>query len=311
MGIKRVGIDVGGTKVNIGLIDDEKIVDKSRFNCNYGENFSLEEFVDKIADTFFELLKRNSTDLGEIKNIGIGVPGTADTKTGNVVFAPNILGRNVPLGKMIEEKIGKKTLLCQDSSAAAWGEHLFGAGRDWDDFICITLGTGIGGGIVLSGKVHKGITNSAGELGHLCVEREGNLCGCGKKGCMEAYASGTGIYKASLKEMPDVFEGTDKKAEETFRLAREGDERALKIIHEAVDRLAFGLSMAVNVVGVDKIIVSGGMCSQKDFMIDPLPELMKKYGLPSWTEQDTICIKQAELGGDSPMVGAAFYDLAI
>ncbi len=305
-GKKYVGIDIGGTKVNIGVIDENgTIITSKKIRTDISN--SIERFVKAVCEELSELLLNEQLRLEDIEQIGIGIPGTANREQGVIEYSSNLFGSNIPIGKYFEERLERKIALVQDSWAAAWGEHLFGAGRNRDDFLCITLGTGIGCGVIMKGKVYAGAMNTAGEIGHVPIIKEGRKCSCGKYGCLERYASGTGILEQAMELFPGKLK-REKKAEKVFELAYKGDQDALQLIHACVDKLAYGLAIIVNILSIDTIVISGGLCVHEELIIKPLPELIMKYGYDAWSCKKSIRVIKAELGSYAPMIGAAFIN---
>lgn len=305
----RIGIDIGGTKTTIGLMDaDIRVVDS--VSIPTGKLTEPGILVRRIGSAISEMLNANELSMDGISFIGAGVAGSADTLTGVAVYCPNLGWREVPLGDLFLNALGREVLITQDSWAAAWAEHRFGAGRGYSDMACITLGTGIGCGVIQDGHILHGAMNTAGEVGHMSINPEGRMCSCGQKGCLEQYASGTAIYQLAMERFPKKLEMMAPKAESVFELAYKGDEEALGLIAYCMDRLAFGLANLINILSVDVLVFSGGMSVHKELILDPLPELMYRYGYPSWTNKKKLLLLQAELGTHAPMIGAAFFDQA-
>ncbi len=301
-----IGIDIGGTKTNIGIVqEDGSVLAQKRLpsdTCN-----GIRAFVDAIYNEIGSLLMDNKIKPEEIADIGIGIPGTVDSENGIVEYSSNLFGTDVAIGPVFEEKLGRKVTLIQDSWAAAWGEKLFGAGKAFENFCCVTLGTGIGCGVITEGKIFRGTMNSAGEIGHTPIIMGGRKCSCGNKGCLECYSSGTGILKQAMELFPEKLQG-DERAEKVFELADGGDSDAAGLINDAVEKLAYGLAIMVNIFAIDTFLISGGLCVHKERIIDPLPSLIEKYGYDSWTRKKRVKVIQAELGSDAPMIGAAFIN---
>ena len=190
---KRIGIDVGGTNVKIALVDDGKII-YSNSVPTYAQ-MGYEYTVNNIKQAIRDLMKETETTSADIKGIGFDFPGQVDYKTGVVKLAPNIPGWvNVPIAQMIEEAFHIPTRIDNDVRCAALGEMNFGAGKGCQNFVCITVGTGIGSGLVINGQLVRGAANAAGEIGHIKLQmKDGPICGCGDTGCLEAFASGPSI----------------------------------------------------------------------------------------------------------------------
>lgn len=301
-----IGIDIGGTKTNIGIVqEDGSVLAQRKLPSDTRDGIGA--FVDTIYNEISGLLLDNNMRLEDIADIGIGIPGTVDSDHGIIEYSSNLFGTDVAIGPIFEKKLGRKVTLIQDSWAAAWGEKLFGAGKNHENFCCVTLGTGIGCGVIAEGKIFRGTMNSAGEIGHTPIIMGGRKCSCGNYGCLECYSSGTGILKQAMELFPEKLQG-DERAEKVFELADSGDEEAAALIRDAVDKLAYGLAIMVNTFAIDTFLISGGLCVHKERIIDPLPKLIEKYGYESWTRKKRIKVLQAKLGSDAPMIGAAFIN---
>lgn len=302
----NIGIDIGGTKVNIGLVSLEcGVIEKRKISTPSTKD--AKQFVKIIVDEIHQLLSENNVQLDQINFIGAGVPGTVNMKEGIVEYCPNLGWTDVPLVSYMKTYFpDQKERVIQDSWAAAIAEHIFGAGKGCDNMACITIGTGIGCGVIINGKVFAGGMHTGGELGHTIVQKDGLLCKCGRKGCLERYSSGTGIFEQAYNKFPERFEGRDKNTHTVFDLAHEGYKPALELIDESMKYLGIGLANLVDILSVDHIFISGGLCQQKELVMEPLKKYVKKYGYFAWTRQDTLVVDVAEMGEDAPMLGAAF-----
>jgi glucokinase len=299
-----IGIDIGGTKVNIGIVDSGgRIAAKRRVPTEKGQD--ARELVRTVSDGALRLLKENGFDLKDIGFLGAGVPGTVDSATGHVHYCPNLRWNNVPAGSYFRESLGRDVTMVQDCRAAALAELLYGAGRGCSDILCVTLGTGIGGGVIIDRKIFHGSMNTAGEIGHNVVVKNGRLCSCGNHGCLERYFSGSGIIEQALERFPQKFTEGDKNSEYVFELAKNGDAEARALIRESVEYLAIGIANVVSMFAPQAVIVSGGMCVHEDLIIEPLKILVPKFGYVSWVSKNTLRIEKAMLGSDAPMIGAA------
>ncbi|MDD3212500.1 MAG: ROK family protein [Eubacteriales bacterium] len=304
----RIGIDIGGTKVNVGLLrEDGGIVEHCVFSSAGAAE--TDSFVDVVCTAVEGLLSRNSIELSQVSHIGVGIPGTANPQKGLVEYSCNLFGEDVPLGDSFSRRLHRDVLIVQDSWAAAWAEYLFGIGRGHGNLLCVTIGTGIGCGVLLNGKVFAGAMHTAGELGHIPIVWEGRPCSCGRRGCLEAYASGSAIWAQALERFPQKLAGRPRCTESVFELIYEGDREARALVDECTDKLAYGLAIALSILSVDTVIISGGLSIHKQLMIDPLREKTLGYGYPSWTRKNSINVLQAQLGSNAPMVGAAFLTL--
>lgn len=305
----RAGIDIGGTKVMIGIMDDNAAI-LGTVKCSATESREPAALVDMICSALQTLLAEHGLSLSDLSFIGAGVPGTARLSDGHVVYCPNINLIDVPLGRLFREKLGKDVRISQDCRLAAWGEYRFGNGKGIENLACLTLGTGIGCGIILDGKILHGALNTAGEIGHTCVVPDGRPCPCGNRGCLERYASGTGILISARERMPLLI-GPDSRTEDVFRLAYEGNQAARELIQDAVDMLAVCIANMMVLLSLERVIISGGMCVHDALMIRPLIEGVQKRGFRTWLQDGRFSMVKAGLGEYAPMVGAAFLDQAL
>lgn len=302
----NVGIDIGGTKVNIGIFQKTgQLVDKVKIPSQQGED--IEIFVDRIGCELKRLAQKCGIMIEEIEFIGLGVPGTVDMRSGIVEYCPNLFWDMVPLKEYFQTIFLKQEIqVIQDSWAGALAEHEFGAGIGYADMTCITLGTGIGGGIIANNRIFSGGMHCAGEIGHTIIEKDGRGCNCGNCGCLEKYASGNGIYEQALECFPEKLRGMKEGAESVFELAYQGYEPALRLIENSVQMLAVGLANLVGIISTEAIIISGGLCEHEELILKPLQKYILEYGYHSWTRQNRLVVRQAKLGSDAPMIGAAF-----
>ncbi len=299
-----VGIDIGATKANLGLVTPAgKIIDSVRIPVQ--RETSAERFIETVCQAVTRLLDAQQLTPADINFYGVGVPGTADSRTGVVEYCPNLGWEDVPAGTLFKQYLGTDVMVAQDSRLAAWAEYLLGAGRNYRSFICVAVGTGIGSGIILDGKIFHGALNTAGEIGHSVFQKDGRLCNCGNHGCLERYSSGTGMIERALEAYPEKFSGRPQRAETLFELAYAGDEDLLRLIRCMVEDLAIGIANAVSLLSPEAVIISGGLCTHEALIIKPLRELVNLHGYYAWTRKKQLKIEQAQLGPAAPMIGAA------
>ena len=300
---KNIGIDIGGTKVLMGIMDENANILTSKQIPTLPEE-DPRKMIYEIICAMNLMLNETGLDLNNIDFIGAGVPGTVDTNTGIVQYCPNIEWINVPAGQYFGELTGREVKICQDSRLAALGELLFGAGKGYHDLACITLGTGIGCGIIVHDTIFNGGMNTAGELGHIVIEPDGRPCPCGRKGCLERYSSGTGILLGAYEKFPDKLKAYSK-AEDIFEMAYSGHEQAIKLIEDSVDKLAYGIATLVNLLSPQIIVFSGGMCVHEKLIIEPLKKKIHEKGYIAWTKKKELVIKKALLEDKAAMIGAS------
>ena len=310
-----VGIDLGGTKILFGLVEREsgKVVDfvKKKTKKEKGS----ENIARKMLDGINRLLEQTQVDLSEIQSIGVGSAGQIDRKNGVIIGAPNLDCYNLDLKSILEEKFKIPTFVGNDVEVAALGEQKFGAGRNCNDFVCVFVGTGIGSAIVKSGKLIRGATGTAGELGHIIVDLNGRPCACGAHGCLEAYASRTAIetrIDGALKKgrkscISEYLEDGKAITSSMIRKAIEReDELVLQCVTEASEYLSAGLASVINLINPERIILGGGLIEAVDYFYQSTIKKARAKCLPVPAEK--IEFKKTELGDFSGVVGAAFID---
>ena len=306
----RIGIDVGGTNVKIALVDDKGSILYSNSVPTRAE-MGYEYTVNNIKQAIRDLM--SETKVTGIEGIGFDFPGQIDYKNGIVRLAPNIPGWvNIPIAKIIEDEFKIPTRIDNDVHCAALGELNFGAGKGCENFICMTVGTGIGSGIVINGKLVRGASNAAGELGHIKLQmHEGPLCGCGDHGCLEAFASGPSIV-AMAEEY--ILGGKSTKFRElasggeitpfiVAEAAKQGDPVARRIFARIGEYIGFGLSSVVNLLNPEKIIIGGGVADAGDILLDPIKETIKKRAMV--VAGSAFEIVPAKLGNTAGVIGAS------
>jgi glucokinase len=305
-----IGIDIGGTKVHLGLVDGSgKVIDDQRLPVQI--DLGAEASIKTICSHLDELIESNQLKKSDILSFGVGVPGTADIKTGNVEYCPNLGWEDVPAGAIFGKYLERDVIVSQDSRCAAWAEYLLGAGRKYQSMICLTLGTGIGSGIIMDGRIFHGALNTAGEIGHCVFEKDGRPCNCGRRGCLERYCSGTGIIQRALEAFPEKLASLPHKSESVFQLAYAGDQDALTLIRAVVEDLAIGIANAVSILSPQAVIISGGLCEHDELIVRPLEQLVNQYGYHSWARKKMLKIEKAQAGSDAPMIGAALLYKAL
>ena len=289
----RLGIDIGGTKIGVGIFNEDGSLLANEKLLVEGKS-NLPSF---IAQKVKELCLAKGIDFSKISFCGAGVPGTVSADGKRVLKAPNLPISGDSFVPELEGELGFPVKVVQDSRAAAWGEYLFGGGKGKSSVVCVTLGTGIGTGIVLDGKIFAGAMGGAGELGHLPTVENGRPCGCGKKGCLEKYSAGLGLDITASELL-----GEGKKAPDLFANAKNGDERAQSAIAEAAKALGRGLVAIVNLLSPDCILFSGGLSAQSEY-VKAVTEYILTHCYDAGVKPE---IKKAALGELSPLVGAAF-----
>lgn len=310
---KRIGIDVGGTNVKIALVDGEGKIIYSNSVPTYAQ-MGYEYTVNNIKQAIRDLMKETNTDAKEIEGIGFDFPGQVDYKTGVVKLAPNIPGWvNVPIAQMIEEEFNIPTRIDNDVRCAALGELKFGAGKGCENFVCITVGTGIGSGLVINGQLVRGAANAAGEIGHIKLQMNGGpICGCGDTGCLEAFASGPSIVAMAQEYLKGgkstkfrEMAGADGEITPYIvaKAAEAGDPVAKRIFEIVGTYIGMGLVSVINLLNPEKVIIGGGVAAAGDLLLDPIRKTIKERAMI--VAGNSVEIVPAELGNSAGVIGAS------
>lgn len=297
------GIDLGGTFIKCGIVSNTgEVISKTKIPTGRERHYS------KITSDMANMVTKLAKETGvEISGVGIGSPGTIDSEKGVIVYSNNIAWENVPLAKEIEKALNLPTYITNDANAAALGESFAGAGKEYKDSVLITLGTGVGGGVVIGGKLFEGYKSAGAELGHHVIERNGRPCTCGRLGCFEAYASATALIKRAneMKNDSAAFKTRkDINAKTIFDDAKAGDAVANKLLCEYFDYLAEGIANIINIFRPEAVLIGGGLSAEGDYITKPITERVNKlvYG---GTGYAPVAIKAAILGNDAGLIGAA------
>jgi len=306
--ILNVAVDVGGTNTKIGLVDERgNIVSQKKIPTK--PQAGPETSIRIIAEAIESLLKERGIRPNLLRSIGVGVPGTADSETGIVVYAPNIFWRNVPIGPELQSRFHVPVYVTQDTRAAAWGEHLVGTAQGVKSLASITLGTGIGCGMVLDGKIFHGGMNTAGEFGHQIVEFDGKRCNCGRRGCLEAYAGGLAIVREARDLIPSASEllhklETEITVDDVYRLSEQGHAVARKLTDDVVKYVGIGIVNLINLTSVEMICFSGGISNApQELLLDPLIALIRSHAYETVAGKLRLC--RSSLRDEAPLIGAS------
>lgn len=308
----RIGIDLGGTNIAAAIVDDiNKITQKLSVKTESEKGFDY--IVKLMAGLVNELCELGNIKLTEISGIGIGSPGSIDSKNGIVKYSNNIKLENTPLAQKLREYINMPIFLSNDANCAALGEVVAGAAAGCSNAIMITLGTGVGGGIVIDGKIFDGSDSYGAELGHTMLIMNGEKCTCGRNGCWEAYASATGLInqtKKAISQNPDSIMAKSVKNElevsgrTAFEASRLGDESAQEVVNNYISYVAEGIIDMINIFRPEIVLLGGGVCNEGDYLLNPLREYVasKIYGAGILSTPPII---RAVLGNDAGIIGAA------
>ena len=299
MGKYVIGIDVGGTNIKMGLVSAKaKVIDRSEFATR---SFARDrkELIRQIAGEIKRLMDKNGLARNDVQGIGIGLPGLIDTPNGIVRFLPNIPGwRNVPLKKKLEKKLGIPVYLENDVNLITLGEWRYGAGRGVKNMVCMTLGTGVGSGLILDGQLYRGPGFAAGELGHMPLNEHGDACGCGGYGCLETYVGNKRLVALAQK----MTRKKDVSLEEMYTLAKKGNAVALKFWEQTATHIGNNLVGVVNLLNPERIVIGGGVSNNHEFLFKTIYAVIQKRAMP--TQAAMVKITRTQLGNDAGILGA-------
>jgi len=308
-----VGVDLGGTNVKTAMVSWDKQVlakDSRPTNAEGGP----EAVMDAIESSVRDLLGQSDLHLDEVMAVGIGAPGPMDWRTGVVFSPPNLPGwKNVPLGDLMKKRLGVPCYVENDANVACYGEFWLGAGQGTQNMALLTLGTGVGGGVVVFGMLLRGEDGTAAELGHLKVQRDGRRCGCGSQGCLETYASVTGMVRTAVEGLSegrksilreqcgDGYGGITGKM--IGDAALKGDEFARWVVEETATWIGLGISSIINYQNPEKVVLCGGMIAAGDLLLKPIRQVAFDNAFEVPAKRCEIVF--AGLGSDSGVLGAA------
>lgn len=307
-----IGIDLGGTNLKAGLVSSDGKI-HHRLSIKTDKNADPQS----IANQIFELIEKIiiagaglKPAVDRVAGVGLGSPGLIDKKGETILFSPNLpLWRNIPIKRMVSERFGVPCVLENDANAAAWGEKWAGAGKEADSLVMLTLGTGIGGGIVINNKLWRGVNNVAAEIGHMVIQMDGPKCSCGNHGCIEAYASATSMVRrfkeliksgsaSSLKDAGDI---TAKMINDAALL--HNDAASLDIIKETGRYLGIALVNIMHILNPEVIVLAGGMAGSGDLLMNPVKQVIREKAFHASAKETKIVFSQ--LGNDAGVIGAA------
>ena len=311
--IYRVGVDIGGTNIKVGFVDSCYNLAVSA-SCKTALPRSGESVCDDVVMLINKIIEESGIDLAQIKAIGIGCPGTVNPESGMVEYANNLGWSKFPLQKYMADKFGNNIniYIANDADAAAVGEFFAGSAKGAKSAVIITLGTGLGSGAIINGKLVTGYYNGGGEVGHMVIEYNGKPCTCGRKGCFETYSSATGLINITKEEMQkapeslmwriaESLEGVDGKT--AFDAMRQNDKAGRLAVETYINYLACGITNVVNIYQPEIIGIGGGVCNAGDDLLLPLRDIVARdaYGTPTPNTEIKICT----LGNDAGIIGAA------
>ncbi len=313
-----IGVDLGGTNIAVGLCDENlKLIDK--ISSPTLPSRGNEAVVKDMAELASELLRRHALTLDKVKSVGIATPGSVNYESGTVEAAFNLGFKNFPIVEAFKKHFpAERVFVANDANAAALGEALAGSARGTKSSVMITLGTGVGSGIIINGKIFAGGLNSSGaELGHMVILAGGRQCSCGRRGCFEAYSSATALTAATKEKMAELkikgipsllFEESEREgrvsARTAFNAMRRGDSYGKALVDEYIYYLAVGVTNIINVFQPEVLSIGGGVCNEREYLLKPLTSLVDREQFTRDSEHKTRVVI-ARLGNDAGIIGAA------
>ena len=314
----RLGIDLGGTNIVAGVVDKKyKIVAKA--SCKTAVPRPESEICDSMAEVAKKAVEKAKLTMDDIESVGIGVPGAVNPKTGIIEYSANLFFHNWEVVQMMEERLGKKVHIENDANAAALGEYLAGSAKGARNAVAITLGTGVGGGIIIDGKIYSGSNFAGAELGHMVIVKDGKECACGRRGCWETYASATGLInltkqkilseKLEFSYMLKLCDGDINKVNgrTAFDAMRDGDPTAKSVVEEYISYLSCGLVNIINIFQPDVLCIGGGISNQGENLLGPVRSYVERERYTKHNDKQTVICK-CTLGNDAGIIGAAYLN---
>lgn len=309
-----LGIDLGGTNIAVGVVDKEgNIVGRGKKKTNLPR--PAQEIVKDMVEACKLAVEDAKITMKDIECAGVGTPGTANRETGIVEFSNNLGFENVPLVQMLEEGLGVKVFIENDANAAAYGEFIAGSAKGAKNAVVITLGTGVGGGIIINSKIYCGSNFAGAEIGHMVTVCDGVPCNCGRNGCYESYASATALIRQTKEAMEndkssvmwEIAEHDINKVNgrTAFDGMRAGDAAAKKVVDTYINYIGCGLVNIINIFQPDVLSIGGGICNEGETLLKPIREYVERERYSRYSKKQTkICT--ASLGNDAGIIGAAF-----
>lgn len=300
-----IGVDLGGTKTALGLVSpDNRVVAHRRFPTS--EQEGPQSIVERIAAQVADL--EGTLPAGEkVAALGICCPGPVDHKTGALLTLVNLPGlSNTPLRQLLADRLGIPVRLDHDAKVAALGEFYYGAGRGRDHMVYVVIGTGVGAAIIINGQLHYGESDTAGEVGHITVDRRGDLCACGSRGCMETYTSGPWLARRYQEALRLAGRNADHVAsgEEIARLAGQGDPVARPVMDTAGEALGIAVASMAMIMNVELYVIGGSVAKAGDVLLEPARQTVPRYSFRAVGAR--VKIVASELGDDGPLLGGAW-----
>ncbi len=304
----RIGVDLGGTNIAVGLVNDKyQIVEAVSVPTDASR--PVEQVVDSIGNAIDCVMEKGRVTIADCSMIGVGAPGTCDVEQGIVICSYSLSWNHVPLSSMLQKRFGIPVRLDNDANCAALAEVKAGSAKGYKNVVLVTLGTGIGTGIVINGIIYSGLKGNGTEMGHVLIDYDGELCFCGRRGCWDAYASATSLIvqakraasgrpESVLNHLPEIT------GKSVFDAAKQGDITAKAVVKKYCEYLALGISNIVNALAPEMILLGGGISREGDLILNPVREYIKEYCFDT-REEGLPILGVASMGNDAGIVGAA------
>jgi len=318
MSMYYIGIDLGGTNIAAGIVDENgSIVRKG--SVPTGRTRASEAIVEDMCALVKQLMEEAGLKEDQIHSIGIGSPGAPDRKNGIIIYNNNLGFRNVPIRDLFQKHFNLPVYLENDANCAAIAESVAGAAKGDPYAVVITIGTGIGGGVIIDNKLYIGFNGAGGELGHVVIQMNGEACTCGRKGCWEAYSSATALIRQTIRAAEENPQSAIHKlvngdlskinAKTAFDAARLGDETGKKVVDQYIEMLAEGLANMINIFQPNVVVLGGGVSKEGEYLLAPLREKLKGRTYCAEGLENPRLVA-AQMGNDAGIVGAAFISRA-
>lgn len=313
----RLGIDLGGTNIAVGVVDEEyRIVGRGKMKTALPRG--AQEIFDDIVTACSMAVKDAGITMDDVVSVGLGSPGAINKEDGVIEYANNLKFDRVPACRMLSDVLGKPVYIDNDANCAAFGEALAGAGKGVKNFVAITLGTGVGSGVIINGRIYSGSNSIAAEIGHTVIDMDGELCTCGRRGCWETYSSATALIRQTQDAMRHAHDSImwelagnsydNVSGRTAFEAMRKGDTAGKAVVDRYIDYLACGIVNVINIFQPEVLCIGGGISHEGDNLLIPLNKRVERDRYTDRAKSQTI-LRCAELGNDSGIIGAAFLDL--
>lgn len=310
----RIGIDIGGMTVKIGLVKEDVIIARKVIGTDSGTR-TPQQVIENIAAAVSELLQENHLAQADCTAVGIACPGMVDAGKGIVLYSNNIAWENIPILEIFARRLQIPAALANDADAAALAEVLYGAAKGKNNAVLLTLGTGVGGGVIMNKKIFSGYMRGGCELGHMVIERRGKRCTCGRRGCLEVYASATALMEQAREaaaeneaSLMNRLCGNDISVLDgriVFEAKKQGDAAAAHVVEEYEENLSIGIANIVNIFRPEVVILGGGVSAQRTYLTDALQEKVEKMCFGA-AHGEAPRIVTSQLGNDAGIIGAAY-----